>query len=299
MEHPFGPLTLLADPAAPGLEPALRELLAGLADAGLDPEVQRVGLAHLGRAARERVDGGARYLAVVGGDAAVSEAVAALADPVPTAVLGVVPVGGADFARTFGLDRSPQVLAKHLTSEATMDVDVGVVRLVARDGTPRERRFANVAQVGYGADLVRRQAGPLRRLGRVGDLLAAYAAIAAVPRQDADVEVEHTTASGPFVSLLVANGQFAAGGAKVAPRGLPDDGRLNVQIVGGTRSSAFLLTPRMYSGDHVPDPSVREYQSPTVAVAPPVPVPVEADGRYLGRTPATFSLMPRALRLKI
>jgi diacylglycerol kinase family enzyme len=298
MDHPFGPLRLLADTAARALEPTLRELLGELESAGLAADVLRVPTAQIGPAALDSTEHGWRYLAVVGGDDAVSEAAGALAGG--TAILGVVPAGaGSDFARTFGLDRSPQVLAKHLASEATMDIDVGVVRCVAPDGSARERRFANVAQVGYGADLIRREAGLAGRLGRVGRLLAAYASIAAVPRQDAEVEVAHTTATGPFANLVVANGQFHAGGAKVAPRGLPDDGRLNVQIYGGPPSQVFLLTARILAGEHLPDPGIREYQSPTVTVAPPVPVPVEADGRYLGRTPASFSLLPRALRLKI
>jgi diacylglycerol kinase family enzyme len=44
---------------------------------------------------------------------------------------------------------------------------------------------------------------------------------------------------------------------------------------------------------------VIEFQSPTAVIAPDIPIPVEADGEYLGNTPAEFSLLPQALRLKI
>jgi diacylglycerol kinase (ATP) len=287
----LGPPRLLADTTS---EPILSELR----DAGLKADVLRTTTQEVGEAARSSLAEGWRYLVAVGGDDTVSEVVDALVGE--EFVLGVVPVGPAcDFARTFGLDRPPAMLARHLVTDACMDIDVGVVEYASVDGSAATRRFANLAQVGYGADLVRRQAGPLRRLGRVGALIAAYRAIAAVPRQEAEVVVAHTTAAGPFVNLVVANGQFYAEGSKVAPRALPDDGSFNVQIFGGGPSQVFVMTTQIFRGEHLPDPAIREYQSPTVAIAPEVPVAVEADGRYLGTTPASFSLLPKALRLKI
>jgi diacylglycerol kinase (ATP) len=294
MAYPFGPLRLLADTTSRGgsLQPAL----AGLA--GLDADVVRTTTREVGDAARRSVAEGWRYLVVVGGDDTLFEVVNVVAGE--ELVLGVVPTGPAcDFARTYGLDRPPDVLAERLVTDAAMDIDIGVVDYVAPDGSPATRRFANVAQAGYGADLVRRQAGSLRRLGRVGALVAAYRAIAAVPRQEAEVKLASTVADGSFVNLVVANGQFYAGGAKIAPRGLPDDGVFNVQIFTGSPSQVFLLTTAIYRGDHLPDPAIREYQSPTASLAPGVPVAVEADGIYVGTTPASFSLLPKALRLKI
>lgn len=291
MEHPFGLLRLLADSTA---QPTLDRLAA----AGLDADVLRTTTAGAAEAACASIAEGWRYLAVVGGDDSVSTVVDALAGE--QVVLGVVPTGPrCDFARTFGLDRPPEVLARHLASDAAMDIDVGVVNYVAPDGSAATRRFANVAQVGYGADLVRRSGGALRRLGRVGALLGAYRAIAALPRQDAEVAVAHTTADGAFVNLVVANGQFYAAGSKVAPRALPDDGLFNVQIFGGEPSQVFLLTTKIFRGEHLPDPAIREYQSPTVQIAPDVALPVEADGAFLGTTPASFHLLPKALRLKL
>ncbi len=288
------PLRLLADATSRGgsLEPALAQL------AGLEADVCRTTTREVGEAARKSLAEGWRYLVAVGGDDTVAEIVDAVAGE--DLVLGVVPTGPAcDFVRTFGLDRPPSVLARHLVTDAVMDIDIGVVSYVAPDGSAATRRFANIAQVGYGADLIRREAGKLGRLGRVGTLIAAYGAIAGVPSQEAEVTVAHTTAAGPFVNLVVANGQFYARGSKVAPRALPDDGSFNVQIFTGTPSQVFLLTSRISRGDHLPDPGIREYQSPTVEIAPGTPVPVEADGIYLGTTPASFSLLPKALRLKI
>jgi diacylglycerol kinase family enzyme len=168
-----------------------------------------------------------------------------------------------------------------------------------RSGAQRTRRFVNVAQVGYGAELLRRAAHWPRALGRVRYLLGAYGAMLTAPRPETAVEVAHTTTTVPVVDVVVANAQFFAGGMKVAPRALPDDGKLNVLVFTGGRAQVFTAGPAIARGEHLPDPQITEYQSPTVRLDPPRALPVEADGQVLGRTPVSFSLLPRALRLKI
>jgi YegS/Rv2252/BmrU family lipid kinase len=306
LETRLGPLRLLVDDAAArgAADRALEELSAALAERDVTFDVTRTRTAQMGAAARDAAGRGLRYLAVVGGDAALHAVVNALVtDEGPVeqgVVLGLVPTGtDCDFARTFGMNRSPAFLARHLAGESTMDLDVGVAAFTGPDGRPASRRFANVAQVGYGAEAVRRQARLPRALGRVGALLAAYGAILATSRPQAEVAVAHTTVRGPLVNLVVANGQFHSGGAKVAPRALPDDGRFNVQVFSGERAQVFLQGARIAQGEHLPDPAISEYQSPTVEVTSPAPLPVEADGQYLGTTPASFRLLPGALRLKL
>ena len=49
----------------------------------------------------------------------------------------------------------------------------------------------------------------------------------------------------------------------------------------------------------IPDPNIVELKGSTIHVDADRPLAVEADGRVLGSTPATFSVLRRALRLKI
>ncbi len=309
---PFGPVRLIADPGAGrgGVGRGLPALLTRLRDAGLTVDVVEVGRpAPAAAAARAALDEGIGYLVAAGDDRTLHEVVNGMVDlgddgglrPVaPDAVLGVVSSGtDGDFVRTFGLDRSVEVIARHLTGDATMPVDLGVVEYVDTRGRPARRVFANLAEVGYGADLIRRSAGAPRLLGRLGRLLSAYAAIARLDRQETAVAVAHTTVTVPVVDLVVANGQFYAGGSKVAPRALPDDGRYNVLVFTGQRSQVFTLTSKIYRGEHLPSPDIVEFQSATVALAPPNPLPVAADGQALGVTPARFWLLDTAVRLKI
>ncbi len=307
MSSPFGPARLIVNPRAGNgvVGRTLPRLRAALDDRDLDYDVvQTRAPGDATGFARQALDADVRYLVAVGGDGTVSEVVNGMVDGdeavASDAVLGVAGAGsGCDFIRTFGLDRDPETTARHLASEHVMPVDLGVATYVDRDGNPGRRLFANVAEVGYGAEVVRRAARLPRRLGRVRYLLAIYATLATMDRQVATVTTAQGDITVPVVELVVANGQFFGGGMKVAPRALPDDGRYNVLIFTGQRSQVFLMTQRIYRGEHLPHPDIREFQSATVSLAPDPPMLVEADGEVLGTTPASFWLLERVLRLKI
>lgn len=298
----FGPLLLVAQPDVPGT--TLWELVVTLNEHDVDTQVLSPKRGEVGRVVRNALDAGTRYLAAVGDDTIVHATVNALFDaegrPLAPDVVFAVVTGPqtSDFAKTFGLDRDPLVLARHLASTAVMPVDVGVAEYTDVRGRRARRLFANGVEVGYGADLIRR-ARRLRRLGNLGRLLAAYGAIRGAKRPETDVAVAGQTVRVPLTSLVAANGQFLARGQKIAPRALPDDGRLNVLLFTGPRSQVFTLTQPLRKGEHLPNAEIYEYQSETLTLAPPTPLDVALDGQFVGRTPARFSLLPGALRLKI
>jgi YegS/Rv2252/BmrU family lipid kinase len=318
LTSPHGPLRLIVNPAAG--RGAVRRTLPTLTEAlrshGVELDViETTGPGEATEAARKALAEGLRFLVAVGGDGTVTEVVNGMfeltasgleggppsCEPVAAdAVLGAVAAGsGCDFVRTFGLDRDPRTVAEHLAGQGTMDIDVGIATYTDREGSPSRTLFANIAEVGYGGIVVDRASRLPRSLGRLRYLFAAYAAIRALDRQQATVSMDGKEKTAPLVNVVVANGQFFGGGMKVAPRGLPDDGLLNVEIFTGGRSQVFTLSPKMQRGEHLPSPSIAEYQTPWVALAPEKPMLVEADGDVLGTTPATFSLHPQGLRLKI
>ena len=302
-----GPARLIVNPTAGNgqVSAVLPRLTSALREGGMEFEVATTNdTGHTTELARAALDAGIRYLIAVGGDGTVHHVVNGMFDgrtPVAgDAVLGVCATGtGSDFVRNFGLDRSVDVVARRLLSPDTMLIDVGVAQYTLFDGQPAERLFANIAEAGYGAEVVKRAARLPKRLGRVRYLLAAWASIARMPRANAEITVDFTTRTVPLVELVAANGQFFGGGMKVAPRAIPQDGRLSVLAFTGTRNQVFLLTTKLFAGEHLPHPEIVEYQSSTCTVSTDQPLLVEADGELLGTTPARFSLIKRALRLKI
>ena len=306
-DPPQGPLRLIVNPRSGngGVRANLPRLLTALTRQGLVYQVvETSGPAEAERLARAALDEGIRYLAAVGGDGTVNGVVNGMFDGdrarAPEAVLAAVGAGtGCDLVRTFGLDRSPEVLAPYLASPATMPMDVGVVECRDASGGTVRRLFANIAEVGYGAEVVRLSNRLPRALGRVRYLLGAWAAIAGMDRTPAHLEVDHFARDLELVELVVANGQFFGGGMKVAPRALVDDDRFNVLAFTGGRAQVFNLTVQLYQGEHLPNPDIVEYQSSGVQIRTARPLRVEVDGELVGYTPASFRLLHRALRFKI
>lgn len=303
---PFGaPLLVAERAAARGRAPLLTRLRFALARRGVAHRAvvaQRHG--ELGALARSALEQGTRFVVAVGDDATVHALVNALVDAGDGAtadgmVLGIVPAAGCDLARTFGLDRAPERLVEHLTGDAVYPIDVGRARVRARSGEERTRLFVNAAEIGYGAEVTRRAARAPRLLGRVGRLVAMLGAVRASEPVSATVSVDHTSVTEPLTNVVVANGQFLGTGMKVAPRALPDDGLFNVQVWRTHAADIVRMTPRLRLGEHLPDATIREWQSATVRVEADRPLAVQGDGQVLGTTPAALDLLPRALRLKV
>ncbi len=72
-----------------------------------------------------------------------------------------------------------------------------------------------------------------------------------------------------------------------------------MQVYTGPRSDSFTLLPRMFQGEHVPHPRIEEYRSKRLRIESDRPLRVEADGVSLGHTPATFEVVPNAVRLLV
>lgn len=309
MDHPtLGRMLVIVNPhAGHGTRGVLERLTAALAGCGLVPDVALTGgPGDATDIAREAVEAGRRLIVAVGGDGTVHETVNGMVDADAGVlrghdpVLGVVPAGsGCDLVRTFGLDRPPEVLARHLAGPEVHRIDLGRVRLVGSDGRATVRVFANVAEVGFGGAVARAAARLPRRLGerryRLG-IVAAWGGFRRVPMTVRHDGGEHRA---PLSNVVVANGQFFGGGMKVAPRSLPDDGRFDVQAWGGTVTDVVRAARQLRDGAHLRRPDVRAWPSATVMVEADRPLAVEADGELLGRSPATFDVLPRVLSLKV
>ena len=110
---------------------------------------------------------------------------------------------------------------------------------------------------------------------------------------------ERKAYEGRAHNVVVANCQYYGGGMKISPRSWPGDGFLDVLVMVGPKSDAFTMLPKVYRGEHLPHRNVVELRARTVIVDADRPLVVEADGEVLGTTPASFEVLPQALRLKI
>jgi len=319
---PFGPMRIVINPRAGrgAVERGWPAAKAVLDEGGVEYRVTITEEAgHASRAAREAIEAGERFVVAVGGDGTVHEVVNGMMGDdgplVPDAVLGVVAAGsGCDFVKTFGLSQDPTTAAKHLLGGGLWgEIDVARVRYTGEGGAQRARWFANIAEAGLGADVV---AAAARLPKWLGGKVYKIAAVKEIARHDpfaARVTMHGRKARGlpvgsPLGSvewegelslLVVANCQFFGGGMKVAPRAIPSDGMLDVQIAMGSKSDAMKVMQKIAKGEHIPNKNIGEYLATSLTLDGPKPILIEADGEVLGTTPATFDLVPAALKLKI
>jgi diacylglycerol kinase (ATP) len=60
-----------------------------------------------------------------------------------------------------------------------------------------------------------------------------------------------------------------------------------------------MTLPKIYRGTHLPHPKAEILRGARVTVDAPIPLPVQLDGEQPGTTPASFEIVPRALRVRV
>jgi diacylglycerol kinase (ATP) len=303
---PFGRLVIIANPASGRgrSEAKLRGIESTLREWGLEYRIlPTTGPGHAAEAAAAALRDGDRFLVAAGGDGTVHEVVNGMFAgdrPIaPDAVLGVLAAGsGCDFVKSFGIPGDAVRAARHLTGDAVRTIDVGKVT-VADGAATTVKYFSNIAEAGLGGAVVARASRLPAALARARYFFGFWLTLPrfrpATVRLDADGQAFEWLAH----NVVVANCRFYGGGMQISPKSEPDDGRLDVLVMTGPKSDAYTTLPRMYRGTHLPHRNIAELRASRVTIETDVPYPVEADGEVLGTTPATFEVIPRALRLKV
>jgi diacylglycerol kinase (ATP) len=303
---PFGELVVIANPRAGRgrVGEELPELERQLISRRLAYRIALTeGPAHATTLARHALADGVRFLVAVGGDGTLQEVVNGMIEDdravAPDTVLGVVAAGsGSDFVRTFGLPGDAARAVRHLEGERAFPIDV--VKVQSRSSAGETVRYVpNIAEAGFGAEVVRRAERLPRWLGRSRYFWGFWLSLGGHRPGPVRVAVDRKSFEGTANNVVVANCQFYGGGMKISPRSYPSDGLLDVQISTGPKAEAFTLLPKIYRGEHVPHPHIKELRGRVVRVEAERPLPVEGDGEVLGTTPATFTVLPGIVTLKV
>lgn len=287
---------------------ALRSQLVALGLEGPSTESTQPG--HLRRLAEDLArDGRHPVLVAVGGDGAVLEVASGLRSaagecPVLPA-LAILPVGsGNDAARMAGIaDPASGVLAltgmPHGQAES---VDVVEVECRADDGITTVRCAALVfAGAGLAADIIRATPPRWKRLlgARLGYIAGFFRALVRHRPYPMELAQDAEPHRGHFAAVVAANHTHAGGHTMhIGPGADPRDGAFDLSIIEGVgRWAVARQFLRLLRGTHVRHPAVRYVRSRELGLRSSHPVPIQADGEYLGTTPAVFRIVPRGLRL--
>jgi diacylglycerol kinase (ATP) len=305
--EPAGPVVFLVNPASANGSTGRRwpTLHQEARAAGVDGEVlksERPG--HLAELAEQAASGGAGTLVVVGGDGTVHEVVNGLmrSSRAGGVTLAVLPRGtGKDFARSLRIPTRPSAALATARDGQVREVDVGRAQFIAPGGSNAEAYFANFAGAGISGAIARRANASSKAMGgRMSFVVATITVFSRWRAVEMTATVDDRHRSGPMFEVLAMNGDYTAGGMWAAPEARPDDGRLDVVLIGDVTKADFVRTfPKIYRGRHLSHPKIELLRGERVSVGSKHPLPVVLDGEQPGTTPAEFDLLPGALRVRV
>ncbi|MCY4616409.1 MAG: diacylglycerol kinase family lipid kinase [Chloroflexi bacterium] len=280
-------------PSQPGLHAAAEPLVAR----GWHVDVaSTTGPGEATRIASTAAASGYHAVVAVGGDGTVHEVVQGLAGT--STALGVVPAGTANvWAHEAGASPGARRALAFLARARAAPIDVG--RVTSADGTTR--RFLLMCSVGLDAEVVRRVGGggALKRLlgGAVYGATGLAAIARATPTRTA-IDVDGQRAERDLYLAIVGNTRLYGGLARITGAALADDGALDVCSFSGhgLRDRCALVARALRGGLDRPAGGGIDYtRGVEVRIEPERPLPVQADGEYIGETPVTITVEPRAL----
>jgi len=243
---------------------------------------------------------GAKFIIACGGDGTISEVANGILSSGKDVELGILPSGtGGDFRRTLEIPSRTRDAAKILRNGHSARIDVGRVSYVDLDGTDETRYFVGVASCGMSTKVIERvKADGVSFASALVKTAMRNEPVRLVVQLD-DSHERHLVVS----NLCIANARYFGGGMKIAPDAKLTDGKFDVIGVGDLSAlKIFTSAPRVYTGSHLSMPAVSHALARKITVRAAdrgEEVTLEVDGELPGRLPATFQIIPDALRVRV
>jgi diacylglycerol kinase (ATP) len=249
------------------------------------------------------LDGG-RYILGIGGDGTNHEIINGILGQaaVPSATLhyALLPLGtGNDWARMYGIPTDVRTRLARLKRLETVCQDAGIVHYSSAC-EQRSRFFVNVAGMAYdgfiGQKLTTNPArNKMHYLFRVLQHLMEYKLRKAVIHFDGQRVEDY------FYTINIGLCKYSGGGMQLVPQAISDDGLFGLTFARSlSKLEVLLQTPRFYKGTILQHPQVEGFQVKSLRVehsSGELPTLLEADGEFLGESPASFEILEAALTI--
>jgi YegS/Rv2252/BmrU family lipid kinase len=255
--------------------------------------------------AEEAVLRGHRQILGIGGDGTNHEIINGIltqqAVPSQEVAYALLPVGtGNDWARTYQLQHDPRKRLQQLLKGETVFQDIGWVEY-HWEGEKRARYFANVAGMAYDGFIGQALAVNRSKIqSKIQYLLMVAQYLSKYVLREAEISFNGRKVKDFFYTINIGICRYSGGGMQFVPQAVPDDGLLALTFARSLPKWEVLLqTLRFYNGTILQHPKVEGYQTESLQVEQvgAYSTLLEADGEFLGETPARFALVPKALKV--
>ncbi len=247
------------------------------------------------RLAQEALADGSELIIAAGGDGTINEVLNGMSSDWGRATLGILPLGtGNDLARTLAMPTDIAQAATILQAGNVCTVDVVCVE---SDAT---RYFINVSAGGFSGALNEHLTDEIKSTW--GPLAYVRSALAALPDltdyhmtiQFDDEEPQELLA----YNVVIANARCVAGGIRIVPEAIVDDGLVDVLVVpAASLPQLALIVPQIVAGRHSDVPELLYRRVRCVRFESQPGMWFNTDGELVGNQPATFTVLPQALRV--
>lgn len=259
--------------------------------------------------ARELLMDGFDLLIGVGGDGTLNEISSGFFHPQSgqaingDAAVGIIPSGtGSDFIRFMKVPRDFGKSAAHIKNAKSRRIDMGRITYGATPGGPRTQYFINVADFGLGAEVIRNIASVASdRRGAFTYYRGLLSTMMSYRSKTVRLTLDDgRRLQGEYLIGAVANGRIFGGGMIIAPGAEPDDGYFDLVLIESMKKLEILSNSRrLYSGTIASNPKVHILRARKIKVESPEEVHIEFDGEVGEALPAEFTVVEKALNLRI
>jgi diacylglycerol kinase (ATP) len=240
---------------------------------------------------------GCEMIVAAGGDGTLNEVVNGIGRNGSKVRLGLIPLGtGNDFARTLGLPHDLEEAIAVLAAGQTRAIDLVRVK------SDKARYFVNVSAGGFSGLVDEKLTPEMKKTW--GPLAYLRGAAAALPELRAYRTKLSFDKKKPVTlslyNVVIANGRYVGGGRQIAPKASIDDGLLDVILV-KERSAAelALLAAQVALGKHLSSDAIVFRRAAKVTVNSKPGMWFNVDGELVGKEPARFEVLPRALQFVV
>jgi len=192
----------------------------------------------------------------------------------------------------------PRQAVQVVTSGVPRRLDVGCVTYQGNDGNTQVRHFINIADAGWGGDVVHRVNAGKKRSGGATFMLTALMTLLAWKNKPMHVIIDGEAHDVVAQQVVVANCQYFGGGMRMAPNASPTDGVFDVIVIGNAGKVESLRgMSRIREGRHFDDhnPKITIMYGKRIEVTSTKQVRLDIDGEDPGMLPALFEIQPGSI----